>query len=97
VRSRVHLALGLFGAGCAGVGLWVWWKSTAGPGDDNPIALAGLGAAALALVPSWGLVLWARRRALRAHLLWLFFAGLAAVPLTAGLLLLWSIIRRGMP
>lgn len=95
MRSRLHLALGLFGVASIAIGLWVWWSVLSSPGDDNPIALVALGAAALGTVPSWGLVLWLRRRPLREHLVWLFFAALATVPLSALGVLLWSILRRG--
>lgn len=92
MRSPLHLALGLLGALGVALGACVWWRVVSGPGDDNPIALAGVAAVALGAVPSWGLVLWLRRRPLRGHLVWLFLAGAAAVPLAAICVILLTVL-----
>ncbi|MBK6533745.1 MAG: hypothetical protein IPF99_30410 [Deltaproteobacteria bacterium] len=80
-RSPLHLAFGLFGVASVATGLLVSWRVGTSPGDDNPIGMVAVAAALLGLVPSWRLVLWARGRGLREHLIWLFCAGVVSLPL----------------
>jgi hypothetical protein len=54
--------------------------------------MVAVAAALLGLVPSWGLVLWARGRGLREHLIWLFGAGVASVPLALCLVVLATVL-----
>ncbi len=82
MRSRVTLAVGMAGALYVVLGLRLWWRVTCSPGDDNPLGVIGLVGALLALVPAYGIVLWAKREALRRHVGWL------AVSLVAGALLI---------
>jgi len=74
VRARIFLGIGCLGVGYVLAGIVLWHRVVSGPGDDNPAALLGVLAAALGMVPAWGLVLWLRRRPLEAHRLWLSFA-----------------------
>jgi hypothetical protein len=91
-RSPLHLAFGLFGLVSVALGLYVHWRVGRGPGDDNPIGMVAVAAALLGLVPSWGLVLWARGRGLREHLVWLFGAGVASLPLALCVVVLSTVV-----
>lgn len=94
MRSRLHLALGLFGVLNIVLGLLLWWRVMTSPGDDNPMGLVGLMAAALGTVPTWGLLLWLERRPLRDHPIWLACALVAAFPLGVFCLLFASMWLR---
>ena len=72
--------IGALGLGYVTAGVGIWLRVVTSPGDDNPVALVGIVAAMLGLVPGRGVVLWLRRRPLRAHRVWL---ALALVALTA--------------
>lgn len=92
MRSRLHLALGAYGALAMAMGAWVWWRVASSPGDDNPIGLVAAAAVLLGAVPAWGLVPWARRRGLRAHPMWLACALVAVVPLTGCVAVLLAVL-----
>ena len=83
MRSRILLAIGFLGAAYVAAGLLLWYRVVTGPGDDNPVALLGVVTAAFGAVPAWGLVLWHRRRPLRAHRVWLTLASIALATLGA--------------
>lgn len=83
MRSSILLAIGCFGAVYVAVGLLLWYRVVTSPGDDNPVALLGVLTAALGAIPAWGLVLWLRRRSLRAHRVWLTLASIALTALGA--------------
>ena len=54
--SWLQLLVGLVGVGLVfGYG-WLYRQATSGPGADNPMAMVFLAAAAISLVPSWGVV-----------------------------------------
>jgi hypothetical protein len=91
-RHPLHLAFGLFGLTGVLLGLYVGWRVGTSPGDDNPVGMIAAAAALLGLVPSWGMLLWARGQGLRAHLVWLFAAGVAALPLTLCLVVLATVL-----
>ena len=61
VVAVANAALGLIGAALSAWFTWAFWKVLSGPGDDNPIGMAFVLAAGLALVPAWGLVRLLRR------------------------------------
>jgi hypothetical protein len=53
------LALGTGLGGAVLVARWIslYWRVVSGPGDDNPVAMIFLAAAALCLVPAAGLLI----------------------------------------
>lgn len=79
--------LGLAGLVFLVIFLRAFGRVITGPGDDNPIALLFLFGAALALIPSWGLVRALRGLNVRDGKLWL----VAAVTATIVLALLYSL------
>ena len=86
----VTSVVGLFGLTTGLAGARLWWRVFRGPGDDNPVGMVGAVVALLAVVPLYGLVLFARREPLRRHPWWVVFAALAIAPLLLAVPILWA-------
>ena len=78
VAAVVSAALGLIGAALSAYFAWLFWRVLSGPGDNNPMGMAFVLAAGLALIPAWGLIRFFRRQRF-SWAGWLWLVGALAV------------------